>query len=341
MAAPPIVERHLHHFHRRSPIKESVRVATTANITIATALNNGDTLDGITLATDDRVLVKDQTAPAENGLYVVAASPARAYDQSTDDPAFGFLVFVRQGTAGAQTLWRNTNTAAPTIGSTSIAFAQVGGTTVASGVSITDAGGFYTATDVEAALQELARKDIGYTAHGNTGATETFDALTGWHSATLDAATVTATFTGATSGLVAAMVLELAQDGTGGRLVTWPGSVVWPGGVAPTLSTAAAAVDILTFFSRDGGTTWYGFASGGGAVDWAEAADLSAVGTTAAAGSSVETPRADHVHALTGATLTSLGAVGELLISDTPSTPLVFADLLQNEAQDDLLYADL
>jgi hypothetical protein len=130
-------------------------------------------------------------------------------------------------------------------------------------VSIADAGGYFTAPDVEAALQELAKKDLGYTAHGNTGSTETFDALTGWHSATLNSATVTFTFTGATSGLVAAMVLELAQDGSGGRLVTWPGSVVWPGAAAPTLSTAGSAVDILTFFSRDGGTTWYGFPTGG------------------------------------------------------------------------------
>jgi len=137
------------------------------------------------------------------------------------------------------------------------------GSTTAADVSIADAGGYFTATDVEAALQELAKKDLGYTAHGNTGSTETFDALTGWHSATLDSATVTCTFTGATSGLVAAMVLELAQDGTGGRLVTWPGSVVWPGGTAPTLSAAAGAVDVLTFFSRNGGTTWYGFPTGG------------------------------------------------------------------------------
>ena len=149
MAAPPIIERHLHHFHRRSPIKESVRVATTANITIATALNNGDTLDGVTLATDDRVLVKDQTAPAENGIYLVAASPARAYDLSTDDPAFGFLVFVREGTAGAQTLWRNTNTSTPTIGTTALAFAQIGSLALASSTPVADggAGGAGSATD--------------------------------------------------------------------------------------------------------------------------------------------------------------------------------------------------
>ena len=306
MAAPPIVERHLHHFHRRSPIKESVRVATTANITISTALNNGDTLDGITLATDDRVLVKNQTTGSQNGIYVVAASPVRAYDQSTDDPAFGFLVYVREGTTNGGTLWRNTNTSTPTIDTTSLTFAAVGGSSGASSVAITDAGGYYTATDVEGALQELAKKDIGYQAHGNTGATETFDALTGWHSATLDA-NCTFTFTGATTGLVAAMVLELAQDATGSRTVTWPGSVVWPGGVAPTLSTTAAAVDILTFFSRDGGTTWYGFGTGGGAVDWAEAGDLAAVGETASAGTSIETPRADHVHTISASAVMNAG----------------------------------
>lgn len=162
MAAPPIIERHLHHFHRRSPIKESVRVATTANIVIATALNNADVLDGVTLATDDRVLVKDQTAPAENGLYVVAVTPVRAYDQSTDDPAFGFLVNVREGTTNASTLWRNTNTSAPTIGTTSLTFAT--------------AGAALTVKDEGASLATLATSidfvGAGVTASG-TGAVKT------------------------------------------------------------------------------------------------------------------------------------------------------------------------
>lgn len=124
MAAPPIAERHRPHFHRKAPILESVRVATTANITIATALNSGDVLDGITLATDDRVLVKDQTAGAENGIYTVAATPVRAYDVSTDDPAFGYLVYVREGTTNGGKLWKSTNTSAPTIGTTALTFAS-------------------------------------------------------------------------------------------------------------------------------------------------------------------------------------------------------------------------
>lgn len=138
-----------------------------------------------------------------------------------------------------------------------------GGAVHAIDVILADALALFVAGNVEAALAELAKKDIGYLAHGNTGATETFDALTGWHSATLDANS-TFTLTGATSGLVAAMVLELAQDGTGSRTVTWPGSVAWASGSAPTLSTTPADVDLITLFSRDGGTTWYGFTAGGG-----------------------------------------------------------------------------
>jgi hypothetical protein len=127
MADPPITERHKPHFHRVAPVKEPCRAATTANITISTALNNGDTLDGLTLATGDRVLVKDQSSAAENGIYVVGVTPVRAYDVSTVDPTFGYLVNVLAGTANASTLWRNTNTSAPTIGATSLTFAQISG----------------------------------------------------------------------------------------------------------------------------------------------------------------------------------------------------------------------
>jgi len=126
MAAPPIAERHKPHFHRVAPVKESCRAATTANITISTALNNGDTLDGVTLATDDRVLVKNQSTDSQNGIYIVGATPVRAYDLSTDDPSFGFLVYVRQGTTNGKTLWKNIQTAAPTIDATTISFEQIG-----------------------------------------------------------------------------------------------------------------------------------------------------------------------------------------------------------------------
>lgn len=81
--------------------KQAVRVATTANITIATALNSGDSIDGVTLANGDRVLVKNQTAPAENGIYVVSATPARStdFDSLTPiDEINGAWVAVQEGT---------------------------------------------------------------------------------------------------------------------------------------------------------------------------------------------------------------------------------------------------
>lgn len=60
----------------------------------------------------------------------------------------------------------------------------------------------------------------------------------------------------------------------------------------------------------------------------------------AATGSAAFAARRDHTHGMPAAPATSSSSTGQLLIADTPSTPLVFADLIQTEAQDDLLYAD-
>ena len=102
-----------------------VRAATTANITISTALNNGDSLDGLTLATGDLVLVKDQSAPAQNGIYVVGVSPARDAQFDTYDEHPGSLIAVEEGTANADTLWLCTSNAGGTISVTSIVFTQL------------------------------------------------------------------------------------------------------------------------------------------------------------------------------------------------------------------------
>lgn len=69
---------------------------------------------------------------------------------------------------------------------------------------------------------------------------------------------VTLTFTGASAGRAYGFGLQVKQDGTGSRTVTWPASVKWPGGSAPTQSTAAGAVDKYVFETVDGGTTWDG-----------------------------------------------------------------------------------
>lgn len=106
----------------------TVRVATTANITIATALNSGDIIDGVTLANGDRVLVKNQTTKKENGIYVVAASPARAGDaDATGELKAGSMVYVDQGETQKDTGWWITTNEAITIGTTEIEWAQFNG----------------------------------------------------------------------------------------------------------------------------------------------------------------------------------------------------------------------
>jgi len=64
------------------------------------------------------------------------------------------------------------------------------------------------------------------------------------------------------SGKAGSFTLIQIQDATGGRTTTWPASVKWSGSNVPSLATAADAVNILTFITVDGGTTWYGFMAG-------------------------------------------------------------------------------
>lgn len=102
--------------------KGTVRVATTANGTLATAFQNGATVDGVTLVTGDRILIKNQSTQADNGIYVVAASgaPSRATDMDTWSEVPGAWVTVQEGTANADTAWLSSANAGGTLGSTAI-----------------------------------------------------------------------------------------------------------------------------------------------------------------------------------------------------------------------------
>ena len=54
----------------------------------------------------------------------------------------------------------------------------------------------------------------------------------------------------------------IKQDGSGGRAITWPNNIYWPGGTtAPTHTTTANRGDLWTFFTKDGGSTYYGVIS--------------------------------------------------------------------------------
>jgi hypothetical protein len=109
--------------------KASVVAATTTNGTLATAFANGQVVDGVTLATGNRILIKNQTDATENGIYVVAASgaPARSADMNDGSEFPSAYVFVEQGTVNADTGWTCTNNPPVTLGSTNIVWAQFSG----------------------------------------------------------------------------------------------------------------------------------------------------------------------------------------------------------------------
>jgi len=63
------------------------------------------------------------------------------------------------------------------------------------------------------------------------------------------------------SGRAFGFTLKTVQDSTA-RTITWPASVDWAGGEAPTISAGAGEVDVFVFYTHDGGATWYGFTAG-------------------------------------------------------------------------------
>jgi hypothetical protein len=131
--------------------KDEVRAATTTNGTLATAFANGQTIDGVTLATGDRILLKDQSTAAENGIYTVNSSgaPTRAVDAATTTQLENATVFVSNGTANADKAYTQTATVT-TPGTTAQTWVQFGG-----GTSVT-AGNGLTGTTTLSVLLDTA-----------------------------------------------------------------------------------------------------------------------------------------------------------------------------------------
>lgn len=114
--------------------KASVRASTTANVTVS---NPGTAVfDGVTLSNGDRVLLKNQTAPAENGIYVFNGSGValtRATDMDAWNEIPGAVTIVEEGTTNADTWWYVTSNQGGTLGTTAITWVQV--STTSSGLS--------------------------------------------------------------------------------------------------------------------------------------------------------------------------------------------------------------
>ena len=140
-------------------------------------------------------------------------------------------------------------------------------TTTTANAALPKAGGTLSGAIVGAdqIISAPVLKDVGETcvANATSGSTDTIDLEDGnVHNVTL---TANCTFTFSNppaSGTSGSFTLFLNQDGTGSRTATWPGSVKWAGGTAPTLTTTASRTDILVFTTIDAGTIWYGAVSG-------------------------------------------------------------------------------
>ena len=153
--------------------KDSVRVASTANVTVS---GPGAAIDGITLSSNDRVLLKNQSTGSENGIYVfngAASALTRATDADANaEVTAGMFVFVEEGTVNADAGFVLTTDGTITVGSTSLSFTQFSGAgQIVAGDAITKTGNQLDVNDDNITLEvnsdSLRIKGITQTAVGD------------------------------------------------------------------------------------------------------------------------------------------------------------------------------
>lgn len=149
--------------------KASVRAATTVAGTLATSFENGDTIDGVVLATGDRILIKNQASATENGIYVVAASgaPTRSSDANTGLELVNATTLVNEGTVNAETQWTQSTNAPITIGVSNIVFVAINVGTYSAGNGLSQSGNTFsinTAITMDLSTAQVAtNKDLSAT----------------------------------------------------------------------------------------------------------------------------------------------------------------------------------
>ena len=123
-------------------------------------------------------------------------------------------------------------------------------------------GGVVNFVDKVAQRAELKDYSETYTATSGTGTVDLDLADGNTFQHTASGGNVTFTFSNPpASGKSGSFTLKWIQDSSD-RTITWPASVDWAGGSAPSVTSGSAKVDVYTFFTFDGGTTWYGFQPG-------------------------------------------------------------------------------
>ena len=153
--------------------KDSVRVASTANVTIS---GPGTAIDGVTLSSGDRVLLKDQSTGSQNGIYIfngAASAMTRATDADADaEVTSGMFVFVEAGTVNADNGFVLSTDGTITVGSTALTFTQFSGAgQIVAGDGMTKSGNQLDVNDdnitLEVASDAVRIKGITATAVGD------------------------------------------------------------------------------------------------------------------------------------------------------------------------------
>lgn len=153
--------------------KDSVRVASTADVTIS---GPGAAIDGISLSSGDRVLLKNQSTASQNGIYAwngAASAMTRTTDADADaEVTSGMYVFVETGTANSDTGFVLTTDGSITVGSTSLSFTQFSGAgQIVAGDAMSKAGNTLNVNDDNITLEvnsdALRLKGITATAIGD------------------------------------------------------------------------------------------------------------------------------------------------------------------------------
>ena len=258
-------------------VKLSVRVATTANGTLSSAFANGQTVDGVSLSTGDRILIKDQSTGSENGIYTVNSSgaPTRATDfDANSEVTSGAFTFVEEGTTNANVGFVLTTTGSITLGSTSLVFGQFSGTgQITAGTGLTKVGNTLNADDATTSAKGIASfASSDFTVSSGAVSIKTLNQNTTGNAATATALANARTIAGVSfdgTGNIAIPIENLSNvsstSPSTNQILKWSGSEWAPaadGGGTVTEAFKTIAVSGQDNVVADGATDTLTFAAG-------------------------------------------------------------------------------